>query len=340
MQDDFNNATTAPGQPTPLAAPGAPRPAGQPLGVVQPNAPQGQAQAGGQAPGQAGGQAGQQTASYHGPVSLDSATIADPQAPPAWPGLASPFAPTVHRPQPSEPKPPIYQPPDYTPAAAPALPAPYRAPAAPAARIPTRVSAPAPQRASRPRAASAPAQLPPASAGRWAAWIPLPHTLLIVGVALLLLATRLPWGVDSSGVIIMLQTASIPALATPGDGGGTALQVAYNLIGAIGVLSAGLLFFNIVLSGLNKVLGRGCLAGCVVVPLYPILLALIGSLLIAQVLAAGFGGLGVLAQAPAAQSYGLAGLGVAHYEPGYYLWYTGIIVNVVGMLGEFVVWRR
>jgi hypothetical protein len=158
-------------------------------------------------------------------------------------------------------------------------------------------------------------------------------------VALLLLATRLPWGVDSSGEVIMLQSASIPALATQG-GDGTALQAAYNLIGAIGVLSAGLLLFNVILSGLNKLLGGGCMAGCAMVPLYPILLALIGLLIVAQVLAAGFGGLGALAQVPAAQSYGMAGLGVAHYELGYYVWYTGLILNVAGMLGEFVVRRR
>lgn len=158
-------------------------------------------------------------------------------------------------------------------------------------------------------------------------------------MALLYIATLLPWGVDSSGSIIMLQTASVPALTTQ-SGDGAALQVAYDLIGAVGVLSLALLLSNVFLSGLNRVLGRGCVAGCALVPLYPILLALLVALLGAQVLAAGFGGLGALAQAPGAQSYGMAGLGVAHHELGYYFWYTGIIVNVVGMLGELVVWRR
>jgi hypothetical protein len=175
--------------------------------------------------------------------------------------------------------------------------------------------------------------------GGWSRWIPLPHTLLLLGVALLLVATYLPWGVDASGDIIMLQTASVPALAGQGSNG-TALQVAYDLIATVGGLSVALLLSNVFLSGLNKLLGRGCVAGCVITPLYPILLALIVALVVAQALAAGFGGLGALAQAPGAQSYGLAGLSVAHYEPGYYIWYTGIILNVAGMFGEMVVWRR
>jgi hypothetical protein len=158
-------------------------------------------------------------------------------------------------------------------------------------------------------------------------------------VALLFIATLLPWGVDSSGALITLKATSIPALSTQ-SGDGSALQVAYDLAGAVGVLSLALLLSNVFLSGLNRLLGRGCVAGCAIVPLYPILLALLVALLVAQVLAAGFGGLGALAQAPGAQSYGLAGLGVAHYELGYYAWYTGLILNVAGMLGELVVWRR
>jgi hypothetical protein len=166
--------------------------------------------------------------------------------------------------------------------------------------------------------------------------MPLPHTLLIVSIGLLLLATRLPWGVDASGNLITLQSVAIPALSATG-GDGSALQVAYNLIGVVGALSAGLMVSNILLSGLNRMLGGRCLAGCVVFSLYPILAALIVCLLVAQVFAAGFGGLGGLA---VTQTIGMGGAGLAHYEPGYYVWYTGLMLNVIGMIGEAVVRRR
>lgn len=318
MQDDFNSAPTPAGLPTP---PPAQRPA-QPPGSP-PGSPPGHAPVWGQ-------RSPDQTVTYYGPVDMDQPTVAmSPQPSVTWPdpGQTTPAAPPPPARQPQLSGPPIYQP-GY-------VPAPLPAPLAP--RQPQRASAPHAQpRIAAPVAVYAPSR--PARRGRWAAWIPLPHALLVVGVGLLYVATLLPWAVDSSGSLITLQTASIPALSGQG-GDGTALQVAYNLIGAVGVLSAGLLFFNVILRGLNKLLGGGCLAGCAIVPLYPILLALIGGLVVAQVLAAGFGGMGALGQIPVAQSYGLGGLGAAHYEPGYYVWYTGIIVNVVGMLGEFAVGR-
>ena len=143
---------------------------------------------------------------------------------------------------------------------------------------------------------------------------------------------------SASGALIMLQGATIPALVSQGDG--SALQMAYNLIGVDGTLSLGLLLSNVVLSGLNRALGGRCLSGCVVIPLYPILLSLIPLLLLAQALTAGFGGMGALGQISVVQSYGLGGLGAAHYELGYYVWYTGLMLNVLGMLGELIVWRR
>jgi hypothetical protein len=170
-------------------------------------------------------------------------------------------------------------------------------------------------------------------------WVPLPHTLLLLGVALLLLATYLPWGVDASGNLIMLQTAGVQSLPNQ-DGGTTAAQVAYNIITVVGGLSVAMLLSNAVLSGLHRLLGRGCFAKSFTALFYPILIALGVTLLIAEALAAGFGGISALAQIPAAQSYGVAGLSLARYELGYYVWYTGIMVNVAGMLGELVVWRR
>ncbi|HEY8325948.1 MAG TPA: hypothetical protein VIG77_15725 [Ktedonobacterales bacterium] len=341
MQDDFNSAQTPAGQSTPAVAqqpaqPGQPRVPGHPLGVIGANAaPQGQPnpQAQGQTPWWAG-----KTRPYYGSPSVGTQTELDAQPPAAWPPAAPTQQPGRQLP-PSGPKPPIYQPPGMPPLAPPVapqppaiLPAPF-----PAQRAVTRVSAPAPRRASRPRV-SAPAPAAPRP-GRWRRWVPLPHTLLLLGVALLLLATYLPWGVDASGNLIMLPTAGVQSLPNQ-SGGTTAAQVAYNLITVVGGLSVAMLLSNAVLSGLHRLLGRGCFAKSFTALFYPILVALALALLIAEALAAGFGGISALAQVPVAQSYGVAGLGMAHYELGYYLWYTGIMVNVAGMLGELVVWRR
>ncbi len=164
------------------------------------------------------------------------------------------------------------------------------------------------------------------------------HALLASGVGLLILATFLPWGVNPSGALIMLQSTSIPGLAT--EGAPSALDVANGFISAILIFSIGLAAFNFILRGLSKAMGGGCFAGCFIVPLYPILIALALMLAATIVLAAGFGGYGPLSQLPVTQSYGLGGLGLAHYELGYYAWYTGLILNALGMFGELVVWRR
>jgi hypothetical protein len=150
------------------------------------------------------------------------------------------------------------------------------------------------------------------------------------------LATRLPWGVDDSGNLVTLQSVTVPAISSASSDG-SAQTAAYNLISVIAGLSVGLLFFNAILSGINRALRGGCLAGCIVAPLYPILLALTGCLLVAQIVAAGFGGLGGLALT---QQLGMGAAGMAHYELGYYAWYTGLIINVAGMLGELVVRGR
>lgn len=164
------------------------------------------------------------------------------------------------------------------------------------------------------------------------------HALLLIGVGLLYLATYLPWAVSASGALVMLQSAGIP---TPtASGGVTALQAADDLIAVMLVCSLGLLSFNAILRGLHALLGGGCFGGCAVSLFYPILLALIFSLAAVIALAAGFGGYGPLSQLPLVSGYGLGGLGAAHYELGYYTWYTGLIVNAVGMFGQFVVWRR
>lgn len=335
MQDDFNSAQTPAGQSTPAVAqqpaqPGQPRVPGQPLGVISANATQ-PAQPNPLAQGQTPWWAGK-TRPYYGSPSVGTQTELDPQPPAAWP----PAAPT-HQPPLSGPKPPIYQPPGMSPLAPPAAPQPPAlAPAqVPAPRVAQRASAPAPRRISRPRASAPVAPRP----GRWRRWVPLPHTLLLLGVALLLLATYLPWGVDASGSLIMLQTAGVQSLPNQ-SGASTAAQVAYNLITIVGGLSVAMLLSNAVLSGLHRLLGRGCFAKSFTALFYPILVALALALLIAEAFTAGFGGISALAQIPAAQSYGVAGLGVAHHELGYYLWYTGIMVNVAGMLGELVVWRR
>lgn len=348
MQDDFNSAQTPFGQPTPAAPPpappaappppGQPRVAGQPLGVVDANATR---MAQGPTPWWSG-----KTQPYNGPVQVGTQTELDPQPPATWPGAAPTQQPRqpAHQPPPSGPKPPIYQPPGMPPFAPPIVPpfvppAPAQVPAPmPAQRALARAAAPA-QAAAR-RAARPPAAPPAApQPGRWRRWVPLPHTLLLLGVALLLLATYLPWGLDASSNLIMLQNASVQPLPNQ-SGSGTAAQVAYDLITTVGALSVAMLLSNAVLSGLHWALGGRCFAKSVTALFYPILVALALALLVAEALSAGFGGISALAQVPAAQSYGVAGLGAAHYELGYYVWYTGIMVNVAGMLGELVVWRR
>lgn len=304
MQDDFNSAPT-PADPrfAPQQRPRVQSGAAPP--IYDPNVQPGQPD---------------RTQTYHGPPPTadrpTSPTLPDVTQWSGGAGSASPYAPTVQR-APSIPK----QPRGGA-QALPPMPVPLRAPSAPRQSLP-RPSAPV-------------LSAPSLRRGRFSRWIPLSHTLLIAGVLLLALATRLPWGVDGSGSLITLQSAPSSSLQLFG-GDGSALSVAYNLISFIAAVSTGLLFFNALLSGVNRVLGRGCLAGCVVAPLYPILLGFIFVLLAAQVLAAGFGGLGGL---ELTQSYGMGGAGVAHYELGYYAWYTGLILNVAGMLGEFVVWRR
>ncbi|MDE3228690.1 MAG: hypothetical protein KGO05_02320, partial [Chloroflexota bacterium] len=157
-------------------------------------------------------------------------------------------------------------------------------------------------------------------------------------VALLWVATYLPWAVSQSGALIMLQSIGVSAPSS--SNGMTALQFADDVIGALLVCSLGLLFFNAILSGLHWLMGGGCFGGCAVSLFYPILLALVVALAAVIAIAAGFGGYGPLSQLPLVSSYGLGGLGAAHYELGYYTWYTGLIVNAAGMFGEFVVWRR
>ncbi len=304
MQDDFNSAQTpADPQVAPVARP--PVSSGHAPPIYDPNLPQGQPD---------------RTQTYHGPTpgALDRRTSPTLPDVTQWPGAAgaSPYAPT--RFAPSAPRQQARQPRALVPVAV--APPPQRQPA---------------PRMSAPRGYTAPAYAP-AHQGGLMRWIPLPHTLLVVGILLLLLATRLPWGVDSSGNLVTLQSVTVPALSSTG-GDGSALAAAINLIGVIGVLSAALLFFNAILSGINRALRGGCLAGCIVAPLYPILLALIGCLLVAQLVAAGFGGLGGL---ELTQQIGMGAVGLAHYELGYYAWYTGLILNVAGMLGELVIRGR
>lgn len=305
MQDDFNSAQTpADPQVAPVARPRVS--SGHAPPIYDPNKPQAQPD---------------RTQTYRGPPPSPLDRRTSPTLPDVtqWPGGAgaAPYAPTTGR-APYAPRQQARLPQAFAPVAV--APPPQR-------QVATRTSAP--------RGYAAPAQAA-ARPGRFSRWIPLPHTLLVVGVLLLLLATRLPWGVDDSGNLVMLQSVTVPAFSTMG-GDGSALAAAYNLMSVVGGLSAGLLFFNAILSGINRALRGGCLAGCIVAPLYPILLALTACLLVAQIVAAGFGGLGGLALT---QQIGMGAAGMAHYELGYYVWYTGLILNVAGMLGELVVRGR
>lgn len=336
MQDNFNSAPTSPqigaGQAHPQAgwpAPPTPSPAPAPAAppVYQP-APQ----------------PGDPTRAYNGPIyGPDAPTVVNPPLPrpPVGQAPVSPSAPTVYRPLP--PGPPTVlrvQGPvagyggygwqgGYAPPGAPA-------PVAPIPQAP--VPAPYPPQGGYPQGGYAPpvgraaARVAPRSTGsRRAAqrrrWLPVPHTLLLLGVAALFVAMRLPWGVDPNGALVSIQTATIPQLARAG-GDGAAAPAAANLVTLVAGLSVGLLLFNSVLRGIYRALGSGIVGGCVTALFYPILIALVVALLIAQVAAGGFGALGDL------------GASSAHFETGYVAWYTGLAVNVAGMLGELFVGGR
>lgn len=165
-----------------------------------------------------------------------------------------------------------------------------------------------------------------------------PHALLGIGIALLYVATFLPWAITASGALIMLQSTTIPGLVTQSSS--SALDVADGFIGAMLTFSISLAMLNLILRGIGNVMGGGCFAGCAIIPFYPLLLGMLMLLGATILLAAGFGGFGALGQLPLTQSYGLGGLGLAHYELGYYVWYTGLIFSTIGMFGELVVWRR
>lgn len=329
MQDDFNSAPTPRAQPAPPPYPPI-APAAQP-----PRAP---------APGD-------QTVTFHGAIPANEPpTVALPPTPPTYPaypaypgaypaypapqppgapwpgqpGLASPNAPTVYHPQPSAPAP--------IPAPLPApLPAPIPAPrraappsSAPARPQPRSQARPMTQARSRPRARRG---LP----------IPWPHTLLLVGVALLFLATLLPWGVDGSGALVSIQTATVSSVIAQANG--SALQVANSLVGAVAVLSVALILLNVILLGLNTGLRALGAPGCATLLFSPALLALIALLLIVDVAAAGFGGQGDLGQFITIAGLGPGPLGGAHRELGFYAWYAGIALNALGTFGQLGVRR-
>jgi hypothetical protein len=167
------------------------------------------------------------------------------------------------------------------------------------------------------------------------------HFVLAAGVGALWLAFNLPWGTDASGAPIYIQQFSIPRLADQSvDFGQLAIQTATFIASAAVILGATLLALHVVYIGLKRVLNHvrlAFLATILFVPLFALLLLLlIGDLL----LAAGFGGLSALTQLPVIRDSGVVSMEVAHAAVGFYLWWLGIIITLVGAIGEIFVDRR
>lgn len=306
MGTNFNDAPTDPDViPQPPAVP--------PLGPTiawDPNA----TQAAGAQPGQVSPYS--PTLSYPGPYvppgrvgPSGPQTITDPQQPaypppgqPVWPGFANPNAPTV-----------------------------VNAPLAPLAPIP----------APRPAARPVPRTRPVASAPRAPSYsapnlrvrrlLPVPHILLFVGVILLMAAINIPWGATADGTLVYVQSFQIPFLSDQPD---AAAQLAQSVVTGVAMFSLALAGMNYLLMGLNWLVRPLGVAGCATALLMPLMLGLMFLLLLVDgsALALGaFDPLAGVALAPWQPGFTLSG---AHAELGYYAWYTGVILNAVGMLTQ------
>lgn len=166
------------------------------------------------------------------------------------------------------------------------------------------------------------------------------HIVLLAGVGALWLAITQPWGSDAAGNPIYIQQFSIPRISgSSGNIGPLALQTATGLAIAAVIMALGLLLINVIYTLLNKLLHRlrlSAVAAVIFVPLFALLILL---LLADLTLAAGFGGLSILSQLPFVRDHGFASIGVAHAAPGFYLWWIGIGVTLIGTLGEVFIDR-
>ena len=86
--------------------------------------------------------------------------------------------------------------------------------------------------------------------------LPIAHVILVLGIAAMALALTQAWGVNAAGTAIYIRDFTNARFQSHGvDVGALALETARFLVVAIAVLGAVLIFFNVVTTVLNKVLG-------------------------------------------------------------------------------------
>ena len=155
------------------------------------------------------------------------------------------------------------------------------------------------------------------------------------------LALMQPWGVDTQGSPVYVNTFSSAALSAQGvDVGALAFQTAEWLLGAAALLAVALIVTNLITLAFNKALGLIGLSGCASLLFIPVLWGLAALLAGVLLLAAGFGGLGALSELPFVQNHGFADAAVQSAARGYYIWWAGIGLTFVGMLGQLALRRR
>ena len=232
---------------------------------------------------------------------------------PGYPGGQPPRWPAPQQPAPQQPAPPPLPP---RPRPEPAPPPQRYQPAyqAPAARTERRVSLP---------------------------HLPIAHVILVLGIVAMGVALTQAWGVNANGTAIYIRDFTNARFQSHGvDVGTLALQTARFLVVAIAVLGAVLIFFNVAITLLNKLMGVIGLSGCASMLFFPVLWGAALLLFVALLAAAGFAGIGHLSNLPLVADHGFAIAGVAHHALGFYAWCAGVVAVFIGMLGQLALRRR
>jgi hypothetical protein len=171
--------------------------------------------------------------------------------------------------------------------------------------------------------------------------LPIAHIILVLGIASMALALTQAWGVNAAGTAIYIHDFTNARFQSHGvDVGALALETARFLVVAAAVLGAVLIFFNVVIIVLNKVLGIIGGPGCASMLFFPVLWGAALLLFVVLLAAVGFAGLGHLSNLPVVADHGFAVAGVAHHALGFYAWCAGIVAVFLGMLGQLALRRR
>jgi hypothetical protein len=286
-----------------------------------------------------------------GPV--DPSTMpTDPNTDPrANPGSQHPAYPETYPAYPETYREPVQYPPQYPGGRPPRWPTPQGpAKPPPAPRLPTTPPASSPQRQEMYQPIAAPQYrtdreaVQPAGNGvrRSLPHLPAAHIILVLGVLAMVLALSQVWGFAANGNAVYIRdftNANIQA-QTNLDTGMLARQTANFLVAAVAVLSAALILFNLLITGVDKIFGILGLSGCATLLFFPLLWGAALLLLLALLVSAGFAGISYLSQIPVVSEHGLAISQVTQYGIGFYAWCAGIVAVFVGMLGQLALRRR